>query len=144
MFRAQAGTFEEKTVNGWAYDRLKTLLVGVSSSDVITTAVASISGDANIFIVRCKKRHGFDFEIKLNWRARIQLAGKEAKDINGTAKVLNACIDDYEDELAVEVEVTDKKTENAAEQAEASKQAKLLVTPLQQQLATFHKELKQR
>lgn len=50
------------------------LLVGAEVStrqagSVRVTEMASCSGDATIAVVRGKPRHGYDFEIKLNWKA---------------------------------------------------------------------------
>lgn len=42
----------------------------------MTTAVDSITGDANIWIVRGKKRHGFEFEIKLAFKGCVKVCGQ--------------------------------------------------------------------
>ncbi len=52
----QAGTFEERNMLQWAKGRCDALMVGLTSGSVTTSKVASCSGDANIFIVRGKKR----------------------------------------------------------------------------------------
>ena len=52
----QAGTFEERSATPWAKERLTELLKAFSSGGVAMTAVSSITGDANIWMVRGKKR----------------------------------------------------------------------------------------
>ena len=54
----QAGTFEERTVTEWAKERLTQLVKAASMPDVVVDDVTSVTGDANIFIVRGKKRCG--------------------------------------------------------------------------------------
>ena len=65
----QAGTFEERGVTDWAQQLLRQRLVGVASADgaARVTAVSSLTGDAHIWFVRGKKRHGFEFDITLAW-----------------------------------------------------------------------------
>ena len=52
----QAGTFEERSATPWAKERLTELLKAFSSGGVAVTVVSSITGDANIWMVRGKKR----------------------------------------------------------------------------------------
>lgn len=67
------GTFEERDCSKWAKEQLKELLVGVeapattsggagaSAVSVCITELASCSGEAQQWIVRHKKRAGFEF-----------------------------------------------------------------------------------
>jgi hypothetical protein len=68
-----AGTWEEKNKTIWATDRLREVLicsqsVGIVADDKIEfTDVKKIEGDAQICIVRGKKRYIYDFNITLAW-----------------------------------------------------------------------------
>jgi hypothetical protein len=130
-----AGTFEERNVSKWAQDRLKDLLVGCSAGGVSVTEVTSVTGDANIWMVRGKKRHGFSFEISMSWK--MEAAG--AATVAGTLKVPNADVEDLDD-LTLEPEVT--KSGKDKEEAEALAACKQLKGPLEKALQDFLKEFK--
>ncbi len=56
---AQAGTFEERGATPWAKERLGAMIRAMEpQGDVTVTDVNSVEGEANIFIVRGKKRCG--------------------------------------------------------------------------------------
>lgn len=56
---AQAGTFEERGATPWAKERLRAMVRALEpQGDVTVTDVNSVEGEANIFIVRGKKRCG--------------------------------------------------------------------------------------
>jgi activator of HSP90 ATPase len=77
FFAAQAGTFEERNVTDWAKERLKELLVGCEcgpsqqGASVTLTEVTSCSGEAHQWLVRGKKRGGFEFALHLKWRVEL-------------------------------------------------------------------------
>lgn len=60
----QAGTFEERNWSEWSKDRLKLMFKDLKIGDVTITDVNSITGDAHAWVVRGKRRHGFDFEVR--------------------------------------------------------------------------------
>lgn len=67
----------------WAKDRLRELLEGSgngfqaahstqqSNVMVCITGLSSCTGEAHQWLVRGKKRGGFEFELVLNWRAEL-------------------------------------------------------------------------
>jgi hypothetical protein len=73
-----AGTWEEKNKTSWATERLREVLVcsqpvGIADGDKLEiTDVKKIEGDAQICIVRGKKRFIFDFNITLAWDCYIE------------------------------------------------------------------------
>lgn len=133
-----AGTFEEVCVTKWAKERLEDLLTHVQSKDPHVTIVRmkECNGDANLWIVRGKKKCGFDFEITLEWTANV--AGE---DINGTIKILEASPDTL-DELQLEVKAIENKQKQGKHlHPEAAKQARTLATKLEEALNAFYIEL---
>jgi hypothetical protein len=139
----QAGTFEERNLSRWGEERLRALLVGVAApgGGPSTTGVATLTGDATAWIVRGKRRVGFEYsEVKLNWAADV---GGVA--VAGTAALLGASVDDYEDDLSLgSIEVSDRKAERSAAEAAAAAGVKKLLEPLRAALAAFHAELKEK
>ncbi|XP_048227123.1 uncharacterized protein LOC8262550 isoform X2 [Ricinus communis] len=66
----RAGTWEEKSLNKWATDRIKELLVTVGSLEFSAgkaeiSEVSKCSGDAFLVTVRNKKRVGYTYELTL-------------------------------------------------------------------------------
>ena len=61
---AKGGTFEERNVTAWAKEQLEALLVGMEhstpSARVRIDTLTSASGEAHVWIVRHKKRWGFE------------------------------------------------------------------------------------
>ncbi|KAG2450472.1 hypothetical protein HYH02_004973 [Chlamydomonas schloesseri] len=137
-----AGTFEERNATSWAKARVGELvrgLEGLASGDVTVVDLNSCEGEANIFLVRGKKRCGFDFELQLAWKA---VPAPGAIEIRGTCKVLNFCSDDPDD-MEVVPEVGHKQAERAADEAAALKKVKSALTPaLGKVLAQLLDELK--
>ncbi|GAX83043.1 hypothetical protein CEUSTIGMA_g10469.t1 [Chlamydomonas eustigma] len=130
-----AGTFEERNVSKWAQDRLKDLLAGCSAGGVTITEVSSVIGDANIWMVRGKKRHGFSFEISMSWK--MEAAG--GISVSGTLKIPNADVEDLDD-LTLEPSVT--KSGRDKEEADALTAVKKLKGPLEKVLSGFLREFK--
>ncbi|KAG2493273.1 hypothetical protein HYH03_008410 [Edaphochlamys debaryana] len=110
-----AGTFEERNATSWAKDRLKGLLGGLelAGGEVTVTDVNSVEGEANIFLVRGKKRSGFDLEMQLAWKG-VPRAG--AGELRGHCKVTGFASDDPDD-LTLAPEITGRQAERAADEA---------------------------
>ncbi|GFR47177.1 hypothetical protein Agub_g8870, partial [Astrephomene gubernaculifera] len=138
-----AGTFEERNASAWAKARLKELLVGLrlAGGEVEVLDVNSCEGEANIFLVRGKKRCGFDFELQLAWKA---VPRPGAVEIRGHCKVLNFSSDDPDD-LEVRPEVGARQPERAADEAAAMARVKAVLQPeLVRVLGQLLEELKQK
>lgn len=110
---------------GWAGERLKELVrAGCSAGGVAVTEVSAVSGDANIWIVRGKKRCGFELEVSFKWSADVSSSGT-SKTIAGSGKLVNASSDDLDDARLEGVEVSPaKQADAAAHEAEALKRVK--------------------
>ncbi|KAL6765797.1 hypothetical protein V8C86DRAFT_2449685 [Haematococcus lacustris] len=135
-----AGTFEERSWFEWAKERLCGMLAGKNCGQSVTiTAVTDVSGHANAWIVRGKKRHGFDLEFTVAW----SWAG--AATVKGTCRVPSIASDEL-DELRVESpEVTTKLPSHAAHESAACKAAAASLPPaLQTSLADLLVELRQK
>ncbi|CAI5488110.1 unnamed protein product [Closterium sp. NIES-64] len=145
----QGGTWEERSLNDWAKQRLKELLrcsspaVIGSTTYTLTTEVDSCSGDTTIVVVRNKRRHGYILDINVKISASSTIA--DAKEVTGTLTVHDATfgeVDDWEPEIKVE-QGKGKLTDS--EVSHAQKEVKRLVLPLLQgQMREFEKELLQR
>mmetsp|Transcript_2528 Transcript_2528/g.6449 ORF Transcript_2528/g.6449 Transcript_2528/m.6449 type:complete len:191 (-) Transcript_2528:636-1208(-) len=101
-----AGTFEERSWMEMGKDFLKTALVGSSCGPITVKELQEITGSANTWIVRGKRRHGFDFEIKLSW-----LYADNGKELQGVASFPNAASDEL-DELHCELQGKDNEKSN--------------------------------
>ncbi|GIL75935.1 hypothetical protein Vretimale_5509 [Volvox reticuliferus] len=138
-----AGTFEERGATPWAKSRLTELILKreLPGGDVTMVDVNSCEGEANIFIVRGKKRCGFDFELQLAWKATPR---PEAIEIRGHCKVLNFSSDDPDD-LEVQPEVSHRQPDRAADEAAALARVKtVLQSELVKILGQLLEELKAR
>jgi hypothetical protein len=108
--------------------------------------VTDIAGDAHIWFIRGKKRHGFEFNIACSWEA--ENAGSSSSEaaaaavVKGTLRLPTASPDDLDD-LHMEVEITDKTGVDAAVQQQALREAKQLKEPLEAALSKFYADLKQ-
>lgn len=133
-----AGTFEEVCVTKWAKERLEDLLTQVQSKDphVKIETIKECNGDANLWIVRGKKKCGFDLEITLEWTANV-----EGEDVKGTIKILEASPDTLDD-LEFEVRAIENKQKQCKHlHPEAVKRARTLATKLEEALNAFYVEL---
>ncbi|GIL44600.1 hypothetical protein Vafri_2125, partial [Volvox africanus] len=138
-----AGTFEERGATPWAKSRLTELILKreLPGRDVTVVDVNSCEGEANIFIVRGKKRCGFDFELQLAWKATPR---PEAIEIRGHCKVLNFSSDDPDD-LEVQPEVSHRQPDRAADEAVALARVKaVLESELVKVVSQLLEELKAR
>lgn len=143
MLPLQAGTFEERAVTDWAKQQLEQAAVGISSDQATITGCTVLSGDAHMWFIRGKKRHGFEFEIELTW----QLSSSSSSDAatepgrKGTIKLPSASPDELDD-LHMEVSL-DQASGDAADAA-ALQAARSLKQPLEEALTKFYAELKQK
>lgn len=105
-----AGTFEERNLSvGWVREQLGELLAQLQHSsqgvEVAVTEVTACSGEAHQWIVRGKKRAGFELNFEFKWRAQLAgSSGSGAVAVSGTAKVPHAAADEL-DELELEVKL---------------------------------------
>ncbi|EFJ43846.1 hypothetical protein VOLCADRAFT_95921 [Volvox carteri f. nagariensis] len=122
-----AGTFEERGATCWAKSRLTELIREreLPGGGVTVVDVNGCEGEANIFIVRGKKRCGFDFELQLAWKA---VPRPGAIEIRGHCKVLNFSSDDPED-LELHPEVAHRQPDRAADEAIALDQVRAVLRP---------------
>ncbi|KAJ7513804.1 hypothetical protein O6H91_23G015300 [Diphasiastrum complanatum] len=144
----QLGTWEEKSINVWALERIKELLLSVepvkfSQGKAYVIEVSSCIGDATIITVRNKKRVGYSFDITLKFKGEISLDGEDEKDVEGTLKLPDACFGELDD-LQIEVNLTKEKDITAAERFRVLEELKLFLPALQEKLHQFESELKQR
>jgi hypothetical protein len=140
----QAGTFEERAVTDWAKQQLQQTLVGIISSKAVVTGCSVLSGDAHIWFIRGKKRHGFEFDIELQWKLSSS-SSSDAADAgacsSGSIKLSGVSPDELDDLSHMEVTLS-KASGNAAADSAALAAAKGLKGPLEQALAAFYAELK--
>jgi hypothetical protein len=148
----QAGTFEERAVTDWAKQQLQQTLVGTSNSKATITSCNVLSGDAHIWFIRGKKRHGFEFDIELQWKLGSSSSSSAGDDAaaadaeaaagsSGSIKLSGVSPDELDDLSHMEVTLGSASGEAAADSA-ALAAAKGLKEPLGQALAAFYAELK--
>lgn len=69
-----AGTWEEKVFTPWATQRLTELLkhasVTIDGSVVTVSEVKSVEGDAQITLMRGRRKHIYDFKAELEWAVK--------------------------------------------------------------------------
>jgi hypothetical protein len=151
----QAGTFEERAVTDWAKQQLQQTLVGTSSSKAVVTSCNVVSGDAHIWFIRGKKRHGFEFDIELQWKLGSSSSSSAGDDAaaaadadaaagsSGNIKLSGVSPDELDDLSHMEVTLSNASGDAAADSA-ALAAAKGLKEPLEQALAAFYAELRTR
>lgn len=114
-----AGTYEEKILTSWATDYLRehfshlttTLLgqeihgsiqnafPGIATMLVEVASVEEVTGDAQVTLLRGKKKHVCDYTISLKWNLLVTFsdASKAPISLNGSLKVLDISADrEYE------------------------------------------------
>jgi len=125
-----AGTFEEKDVGRWARDRLDALVRergtfavdvdvagGRRRGEARVTRASKCEGEATIVVIRGKPKHGFDFEVELEWCATFESEDDEGEgtttSVKGTVSVPEASRDGAaSEECFFEVKVNDRKAEH--------------------------------
>ncbi|XP_051132097.1 uncharacterized protein LOC127252106 [Andrographis paniculata] len=142
----RAGTWEERSLNKWATDRIKELLVSMGSLEFSggkaeITEVTRCSGDAILVTVRNKKRVGYNYELTLKVNGEW--------DIEGEKKKVKCHIDVPEfsygelDDLQIQVRLgEDVKTPQ--DKHRLNQDLKLFLQPLREKLLQFEEELKSR
>lgn len=142
-----AGTYEERILTPWATNQLTNLLCGLSSHvdgtavpnrdaysttsalqsiDIAVTAVENVVGDAQVSMIRGKKKYMCDFSLELKWSLTIQhVDAATPQVVAGKLSVLDITADD-EYEIS-HIEVT-HLNETAATLASLPRYAAQLVT----------------
>lgn len=129
-----AGTFEERNLTAWAQDRVRQLLTdaeGSSEGGVVArvTEIVSCTGDACQWVVRGKRRAGFELAIDFKWAASV-----EGTDVSGTAKLPNACCDELDELDLADISVTLPEGADESAKAAATAAAQALLPALQSAL----------
>ncbi|XP_066378386.1 uncharacterized protein [Miscanthus floridulus] len=143
----QAGTWEEKNLNSWANSRIKDLLgsldpLELSTGKASVYEVSRCSGDAFLVIVRNKKRVGYTYELSLKFKGE-WLIKEEKKKVKGHLEIPEFSFGELED-LEVNVTLSDAKDLSSDDQAQICKDMKSFLSPIQEKLLEFEKELKDR
>ncbi|TVU07692.1 hypothetical protein EJB05_41057, partial [Eragrostis curvula] len=143
----QAGTWEEKNLNSWASSRIKDLLGSLDSLE-FSTGKASVyevsrcSGDAFLVTVRNKKRVGYTYELSLKFKGE-WLIKEENKKVRGHLEIPEFSFGELED-LEVKVMISDDKDLSSNDKVQICKDLKSFISPIQEKLREFEKELKDR
>ncbi|CAL5049692.1 unnamed protein product [Urochloa decumbens] len=143
----QAGTWEEKNLNSWANSRIKDLLGSLdplefSTGKASVYEVSRCSGDAFLVIVRNKKRVGYTYELSLKFKGEWLI--KEAnKKVKGHLEIPEFSYGELED-LEVNVRFSDEKDLSSNDKAQICKDLKSFLSPIQEKLREFEKEMKER
>ncbi len=145
----QAGTWEEKSLNSWAWKRVKDLLQGVEpvefeDGNAHVAEVSSCSGDATLVTVRQKKRVGYSFEISMTVKMEVFTAQGVKKDLEGTMKVPEACYGELDD-LQLEVSITQSQIADSAQRKRITQALVASFLPaIRCKLEQFESELNER
>mmetsp|Transcript_37438 Transcript_37438/g.88979 ORF Transcript_37438/g.88979 Transcript_37438/m.88979 type:complete len:211 (+) Transcript_37438:177-809(+) len=117
-------TFEERDISKWAKQELKQQLLGVriDSGDIVATisSVTKVEGEAHIWVVRGKKRVGFEFHVDCDWSATVKRDGGPVQ-VSGTLSLPEVEPDELD-----ELEVRDIKLKDSTkdtDDAEATQAA---------------------
>lgn len=104
-----AGTYEERQLTPWATAELKRCLgalaahidapsaPGVESADICVAEVENITGDAQVSMIRGKKKHLCDYCADIKWTLTARLAGGAVETVSGKLQLLDISADqEYE------------------------------------------------
>ena len=140
----KAQTFEERDFSSWGEARIKEVLVGVEASaggrTAVVKEVTNAKGDASIVVSRGKKRAGFDYEVTFKWTTKLD--PPEEGELEGSATIPSASLDDLDEMELTNVKVSAKKKGRENVEAGAIKAAKALVDKLRETFEAFAEELK--
>lgn len=142
----RAGTWEEKVLSSWAYNRVRELLPAVepvqfdSGCYARVVEVTSCSGDASLVTVRQRKRVGYSLGIEMKYAVVLE---DEEKPVQGKMKVLEACYGELDD-LELEVVTVDDVKEMEKKMKVKQVLTKLLLPRIRGKLEEFEAELKER
>lgn len=142
-----AGTWEEKSLNKWATDRIKELLVSMgmlefSGGRAEVSEVTKCSGDAFLVTVRNKKRVGYTYELTLKVKGE-WLVGGEKKKVKGHIDVFEFSLGELDD-LQIVVKLGEDKDISQQEKQQICQDLKLFLQPLREKLLQFEQEIKDR
>ncbi|PRW33793.1 hypothetical protein C2E21_7400 [Chlorella sorokiniana] len=116
-----AGTFEEKSISlAWVQEQLGALLGELrhahQGASVAVADVTSCSGEAHQWLVRGKKRAGFELSFEFKWACTL-----DGAQVTGTAKVPHAAADEL-DELSLEVTADKAATDGEGSEGPTAEQ----------------------
>ncbi|EEF34570.1 conserved hypothetical protein [Ricinus communis] len=143
----RAGTWEEKSLNKWATDRIKELLVTVGSLEFSAgkaeiSEVSKCSGDAFLVTVRNKKRVGYTYELTLKIKGEWTVK-EEKKTVKADIDIPEFSIGELDD-LQMEVRLSDEKDLLQEDKLQINQDLKLFLQPVREKLLQFEQELKDR
>ncbi|KAI5659077.1 hypothetical protein M9H77_27870 [Catharanthus roseus] len=143
----RAGTWEEKSLNKWASDRIKELLVSIGSLDFSggkaeVSEVTKCTGDAFLVTVRNKKRVGYTYELALRVKGE-WLIGSEKKTVKGHIEIEEFSLGELDD-LQIQVRLSEDKDLVHEEKQRIIQDMRQFFQPLREKLHQFEQELKDR
>ncbi|CDP14265.1 unnamed protein product [Coffea canephora] len=143
----RAGTWEEKSLNKWASDRMKELLQSVQSlefsgGNAEISEVTRCSGDAFLVTVRNKKRVGYTYELALRVKGE-WLIGSEKKEVKGYIDIEEFSFGELDD-LQIQVRLSEEKDLQQEDKQRIIKDLKQFLQPVREKLNQFEQELKDR
>ncbi|URD94011.1 activator of 90 kDa heat shock protein ATPase [Musa troglodytarum] len=143
----QAGTWEERSLNSWASNRIKELLKSMDSLEfsngkAYIDDVPKCSGDAFVVTVRNKKRVGYTYELTLKFNGE-WLIQNEKKKIKGHLDIPEFSFGELED-LQIEVRLSEEKDLAAKDKMHICKDLRTFLIPTREKLMDFEQELKDR
>lgn len=143
----RAGTWEEKSLNKWASDRIKELLTSVGSVEFSggkaeITEVPNCVGDAFLVTVRNKKRVGYNYELTLKVRGEWNIR-EEKKMVKGHIDIPEFSFGELDD-LQMQVRISEEKDLSKEDKLQISQDLKMFLQPVREKLLLFEQELKDR
>ncbi|KAL3535026.1 hypothetical protein ACH5RR_003487 [Cinchona calisaya] len=143
----RAGTWEEKSLNKWASDRIKELLQSLrplefSGGNAEISEVTRCTGDAFLVTVRNKKRVGYTYELTLRVNGEWAI-GSEKKKVKGHIDIEEFSFGELDD-LQIQVRLTEEKDLQQEDKLRITKDLKQYLQPLREKLNQFEQELKDR
>ncbi|CAH9075573.1 unnamed protein product [Cuscuta epithymum] len=142
-----AGTWEEKSLDKWADNRIKELLESMGSLEMCggnaeITEVTKCSGDAFLVTVRNRKRVGYTYELTLGVKGE-WLVGAERKVVKGHIDVQEFSFGEL-DRLQIKVRLNEDKDLEHKDKQQIRHNFEQFLQPLREKLLQFEQELKQK
>ncbi|XP_044472250.1 uncharacterized protein LOC123200929 isoform X2 [Mangifera indica] len=143
----RAGTWEEKSLNKWASDRIKELLITVGTLEFTggkaeIKEVSNCIGDAFLVTVRNKKRVGYTYELTLKVKGE-WIIQEEKKMVKGRIEIPEFSFGELDD-LQMEVKLSDEKDLLHQDKKQICQDLKKFLQPVREKLLQFEQELKDR
>ncbi|GLU10465.1 hypothetical protein SLE2022_272650 [Rubroshorea leprosula] len=143
----RAGTWEEKSLNTWASDRIKELLKSVGSLEFSggRAEIADVTkciGDAFLVTVRNKKRVGYTYEVTLKVKGE-WLVQEERKMVKGNIDIPEFSFGELDD-LQMEVRLNEEEDLLQQVKLQIIQDMKQFLKPVREKLLQFEQELKDR